>query len=324
MVRPRCTRRSQLIKILLLVSVARPAFAEELARPSDSYRLHLGLGANLLWGVAEEIVYKAPAGGTLLSLLLWPIKPLVTIGGELSLINDHDSRSLYLRFIVSSAPPMLTGTMEDFDWLSASSDYTHYSFHENHTERFFNIRLDLGPRLRARGDFFVIPYAGGTLYAAYWSARGGYTIYPPDYQLKPVEGTGISYSVQLLAMILGLRLEHKPAIGLSLAWVFELMPLVDVRAIDNHYLRDAIFEDYVYDSFGLSFGLDARIALVRWAWLGIETSFLTIGGGRGDTIHRSTINPDIQPPPVVGIYFDMAGFSMNLLSIGARLYIVLP
>lgn len=312
------------LSLILLASVAASGYADEPDGVLSSYRLRFGLGADLLWGVAEEIVYQGPSDRTLLSLLLWPMKPLALIGGEMNLYNDAARRSPYLRLSADASPPMHSGTMEDFDWLGASPDPTHYSFHENYTERFSSLRLELGLRLNSPNGFSVLPYAGGRLHAAYWSARDGYTVYPPDYQPLAVQGTGISYELRLLALSLGLGLELRPSAALSLAWRFELMPLVDVRAVDNHYLRDAIFEDYVYGSVGLSFGLDARLALSRSARLGFVASFLTIGGGRGDTIHRSTADPDIQPPPVVGIYYGQAGFAMTALSAGFRLHAALP
>ncbi|MDR0450590.1 MAG: omptin family outer membrane protease, partial [Treponema sp.] len=77
-------------------------------------------------GQGEEIVYRSERSGTYLSELLWDIKPLVYSGLVLD-VSQKKSPGFFYSVSLKFGFPMMSGLLEDRDWLALNGALSHYS-----------------------------------------------------------------------------------------------------------------------------------------------------------------------------------------------------
>ncbi len=210
---------------------------------ADDFELRFSTG--LLNGVAHELVYKDSAG-TKLSELIWNMEnvPMASFGIEYRGIKVD----LDFNYVTGKS------TMDDYDWLINSAEWTHWS--NSPTEIESVIKLDLNYEHTINiSDFSLGIIAGYKFDYFEWVASGGTYIYSNNNTGdKAKTGTfpdipGISYEQFFSAPYLGLSGKQK--LRLFSGYInFLYSPLVYALDKDIHHLREnggmvfeGVFED---------------------------------------------------------------------------------
>lgn len=314
---------SRLIAILTLTLLARPLFAED-ALPSDRRgSISVSLGMGILHGQAQELVYAYSTGDELMSKLLWPLKPLIFSTYGLRFEAASGVVWPYLEFGFLSGLSMKTGTIENFDWLGEPGIITHYSAHDNYTERSFVADAQFGV-VNSVTENVILSTAVGVEYMSFlWTARDGYLEYPPGSEPVRAWGTGISYEQTWLSLYVFLGFKYGNARWNSSLGV-RLSPLSWTRAVDNHFMRALEFVDTMDGSFGVEPIGEVSFAVSGSTVLTISTSFKYQSPARGDTRIRAIATEFDVLDPVLGTINNGAGASLSWLRIGIGFRASLP
>jgi outer membrane protease len=250
------------------------------------YALSLSPQFGFLYGQGEEQVYLSDNSDTLMSQLLWDLKPLFYGGIKLEFAQRNPQEgfggfgALSLKFGI----PMRTGVMEDRDWLAARHPgaVTNYSLHNALSRAALILDLAAGPSIPL-GRFLAIRPSLGFSYTRFsWTGQGGYLHYKEkntggysyvnepltDSDPKtPVSGTVISYSQDWLHLPLGLSLLVMPGRRFSGMLWFYAGPVLKFVALDNHYLRYLQFMDKIRGGYFLEPGGEFRFGLGKHFFL---------------------------------------------------------
>ncbi len=192
-----------------------------------------------MFGTAKEFLYN---GKYAISELDWSLQPLAYVETELSLKTEAG-------FIVSvsalSGIPMQTGDVTDSDWKNrpASDEKTNFSEHDCFTERALMFDLRAGLRLSSILGITLEPFASIGFMMFKWSARDGYTQYPPGSAPVAVQGTVIVYEQNFLIPGAGLKMEIGLSESSTLGISFLFSPYLWCQALDSHKLRGLDFLD---------------------------------------------------------------------------------
>jgi outer membrane protease len=271
----------------------------------DAYSFSISSSFGILYGHAEELVYKYTGKDTLYSELKWDLKPLFYTGAALDFgrTNPWERWGFFAGASIKYGFPNKTGIIEDRDWLAASGDYlTNYSRHDAYSSGALLSDVSLGfsfPFL----EILALKTGARFSYLYFsWSARDGFTQYAEQVPKgsgnylpwnsgiakTPVSGTGIIYSQRWFifspVLALGVRLDSRFSLDLYTA----ATPFVFCAAEDDHLWRDLRFQDYL--SWGLSFdgGIGFAFVPVEKFEIRLDWGFKYIGGSRGESYSKST------------------------------------
>lgn len=211
-------------KIIFFILINSFVLAEE---------LELKFSTGLLNGVAHELVYKDSAG-TKLSELIWNLEnvPMASVGiGYRGIKVDLD-----FNYIAGES------TMDDYDWLINSTEWTHWSNSPTEIENV--IKLDLNYEFLVEMGNLNLGILTGYKFDYYnWVASGGTYIYSND-------NTGDRAKTGTFPDVPGISYEQffsAPYFGLSGRLQFDLFngyinflysPLVYATDKDIHHLRE--------------------------------------------------------------------------------------
>jgi outer membrane protease len=203
----------------------------------------------VLIGTTHEYVYE---GDKCISRLDWKdhVVPVLSFSGRMALFGA------FLRLGISSAVPVQSGTMEDFDFLVAGSDEPFlYSKHDAYLDKYFDSSVMLGYDLHIL-NWWITPSAGFAYRNRKWTAADGFLQYPVSglwtggEPKQEVYGPVISYEQAVWF----------PAITLKMGYVLKehflfsasgsLYPVMWGDTIDNHLLRSEQFYDTMREGFG--------------------------------------------------------------------------
>jgi hypothetical protein len=143
--------------------------------------------AGLFAGEAAEIVYKEN-NRDYLSLLQWGMKPLFYFGGAIDFSRtDALERWGFFSFLnMKFGIAGKSGTLEDRDWIGKSY-LTHFSRHDNYTNKMFDIDFAAGFSFPAWGTIVFKVY-GEFIYTHFsWTGKNGYgqadqiSTFPEDF-----------------------------------------------------------------------------------------------------------------------------------------------
>jgi outer membrane protease len=286
--------------------------------------------AGILYGQAEEIVYRNSADADYLSQLLWDIKPLAYAGAGLSFsMNElRPAPGLYADVSVKAGIPALTGRMEDRDWqLSDASILTNYSVHDNYTTRAFLMNAALGISLPLRYRDRVIAFLkieGAVSYMYFdWIARDGYYQYNPSVikpwdpadPKTPVVGDQLMYYQHWLMVSPGIA----ALIPAGSRWLVE----VSLNAVsgpvwawarDEHIGKGYEYYDYPTGGILLEPGFEVSFSFNKRLRLTADVSYRYIRGSRGKTLSQKVGNADYST-----WNYNMAGAGFSALDAGLTL-----
>jgi len=298
--------------VIFMVVFLSPVFAE------SDYEFSVTPSIGMLYGRANEIVYKDSVSGDFLSELQWNIKPLFYTGLAAD-IGPADSFAK-LGFIGSLSfkmgIPQKTGITEDRDWDDTyywvpSGTLTNYSRHNNFTERAIMADLSLGysfPLLNfiALGinlDFSFMHY--------YWNAKDGYYQYLDIGQTWAdgipkisVEGTVMEYTQNWFILSPGVLIKFRLGSYFSLNGNFNYSPLIYCADIDEHPLKDTTYKDFLYYGHYLIGSGGLTFSPLDYLDLTLFLSYSSIADSRGNIYQNS------------GKYINQAGAGYSAFDIG--------
>lgn len=214
----------------------------------------------IVYGESFEYVYKSDK---ILSELIWDMKPLYFLGLEAGL---EWKKGLSLNAEASFGLPMVTGLMEDSDWLNLEKGLdtkkTNFSQHTAKLENATVVVLNAGwnfifPK-QTHAVFTLTPSIGYRYYSWKWNALDGYRQYADEtggiYEewkeslpKVPFYGLGISYEQRFYIPTFGLAGSFTPNSKIKTELGVTFSPLVSSYNIDNHFDRKLIFHDILTD-----------------------------------------------------------------------------
>jgi outer membrane protease len=256
----------------------------------------------ILYGQAEEIVYRDSQSPDYKSQLLWDIKPLAYAGAGLSFsVNENrDAPGFYTDASLRAGIPFRTGIMEDRDWQNSSdhSMLTNYSVHENYTTQAFLSDLALGISIPLKHRDRILAFLKLESAVSYryfdWMARNGYYQYIPGNTTQPwnpsdpqtpLYGDQIAYYQHWLTVSPGIAL----SVPIRSRWLVEVScnvspGLIWVWSLDKHIARQLDFQDYSTGGVLLEGGLNVSYSFNARLSLGGYASYRYIRNSRGDTL----------------------------------------
>jgi outer membrane protease len=297
----------------------------------------------MLYGQAEEILYKYPDRGDYVSQLLWDMKPLVYmgLGMEFGLRNPFRANGFNSAFTLKFGFPLKTGIMEDRDWLYQDNEkLTNYSRHDAYSQNAILFDLSTGYSWRLT-DFVSVGACSEFSFMYFsWMAEGGYKQYlksdgsgkiipgqtwTDDIPKISIYGPGIRYTQAYLIAAPGIYLRAVMYPGFSAKLSFNYSPLIYVMARDDHlspdeYYRGKIFWDLLpfghYFNGGASLGYTFHNNLN----LSLSVSYRYITGLRGKSYVAFTGEKE-NGIASMNKYDGGAGYSALEIGLFARIYI---
>jgi len=267
-------------------------------------------------GEAHEYVYY---DDKTLSELVWDMKPLTFAGLEAKAGWD---RSLQLSAEVSGGLPMVTGTIEDSDWLNllsnGNTDQTTFSKHDADLEFAFRWSAEAGWDLPIPLDgpgstekIRITPSLGFRYMIWKWNARDGYAqhtadsgggVYPawdPDMPKSTVKGIPISYMQEYWMPTLGLEMAIPAGSRILVTPGISGSFWVNCNGTDNHFAAVSGYDftgsttsTIYYDLMDGGWLVEPRIeaswqASPRWS-IQFAARWTRISGLRGNTAEQSS------------------------------------
>jgi outer membrane protease len=292
----------------------------------SSYAISVTPSFGLLYGQAEEIVYESPDNDTMLSQLLWDMKPLLFIGTNLTLErrNLQENPGFFFDLALKFGFHNTTGVMEDRDWLAANNGLSHFSSHVNETQDALLVDISTGVSLPSqRGPVIKVFFTGSYMHFK-WAARDGYTQYgiPWNESLPKTAlwGPAIDYSQDWYALSVGASADISLSRFLSLEPSIQVSPLIKANAQDDHLMAKVQYNDYM--SGGILIeprGVFRFLPRERFA-LSLSVGYRFISGVRGDSQWKysgSGVNGTVYKTPM------SAGAGYSALDTGLSVKITL-
>lgn len=269
-------------------------------KSETAYALSAAPVFGFLYGQSEELVYKQAKNNTLLSQLIWEIKPLFLLGAALDLDRRYpmEKWGFFVNLTAQFSVPLKTGTMEDRDWRAPEDRLSHYSIHDNYTywAMFFDVSGGLSVPLKSQVLFKF--YAALNYMQFKWIARDGYHQYgsltggnyaPWTKDLEKISDSGpvIFFTQNWFIITPGISLDIPLYRFFSVNIDFQMSPLVFCLDQDNHIQRGLQFNDYMFG--GIFF--EPRGAFVfplhKKITLSVYVSYQVIKDLRGYTVQKN-------------------------------------
>ncbi|MDR2630432.1 MAG: omptin family outer membrane protease [Spirochaetaceae bacterium] len=258
-----------------------------------------------LYGHAEELVYKKADSDTLLSQLIWDIKPLFLWGFSADIYRRYpmEKPGFFMNLTTQFSFPTNTGTMEDRDWQAAEDRLSHFSSHDNYTNWATLMDLSAGISVPVISRLVFKFHAGFDYMYFNWTAQNGYAQYgkelspgvfspwneniPKVYQ----SGTVISYIQYWFILTPGFSL-YIPYRFFSVNLDFQISPLIICLDQDNHPLRNPPlqFNDYMFWGLFLEPTGEFTLSFHERISLSAYVSYRLIKGPRGLTMIKNMAN----------------------------------
>jgi outer membrane protease len=284
------------------VFIALPVQAETAAPelPRFPYTLSAISSLGLIYGQAEEIVYKYPDSEAYLSQLIWNMKPLFYAASSLkfSRTDPRERISFFSRLTLKIGIPYKTGSVEDRDWMGTDhQDLTHFSFHNNHTQGSLFLDFSAGITFPFRRGLLLNVYGTFVYMSFSWAARDGYFQYSPEtaegYQpwdesipKQNAFGAVILYSQKWMILTPGVSLYLPLFSFLGAEFSLQGSPIIFCTAEDDHLMRGIQFTDNI--SQGIYFEPRGKLVFFPYKKIGFSLHIsYRILKGRGQTDSRS-------------------------------------
>ena len=258
-------KKTALLVIIIALSIS-PAFSEG---KSGTYGFSVSPLFGVLYGQAEEIVYKYSNADTYLSELLWDLKPLFYAGLALGFgPRDPFAKSgFFANGSLKAGIPIKTGIMEDRDWQYANNSLTNYSRHDAVSRGTYLADVSAGFSWRLNGFLALSGYAEFSYMHHSWSANDGYRQYleenifgiipgqtwTDDIPKIKFDGKVIGYTQDWFIVSPGLSLKGRLSRYFSIEGSFNYSPLIYCADRDDHFIRkykiDDVEKHYVFTEY---------------------------------------------------------------------------
>lgn len=251
--------------------------------------------AGVLYGRSDEIVYKRGNSDTVLSELLWDLKPLLYagIGADFAPLYPFEKNSFSAGMTFKCGLPFQTGIMEDWDYMNDRFQYpTHYSRHNAFARHAFLFDISGGYSWIFKDNFAFKAFAEFSYMRFSWSARDGYYQYPentadgpqwsPDMEKNYIHGEIIRYTQNWFIVSPGISLTAKLGNNFLLSGGLNYSPFIYCSDRDDHYLRALYFEDIVSGGHFFKGRLSVLYSPFTDLDFSLDFAYSVITGSRGD------------------------------------------
>jgi len=294
--------------LIMLVITAMGLFAQ-----NNEHSFSLGVSLGLLGGQSEEIVYRNSKSGYMLSQLLWDMKPLTYAGVEVhyNWQNPANKWGLFTDAFFKFGIPGNTGIMEDRDWMFGTyPDWlTHYSVHDNRTQKAMLIDINAGASFKIFEKFLIKPFLSYSYMNFSWAASGGSFLYPDedgDHFYLITDTDVITYEQTWNIISIGVSFYGAFNRYFDVDISIKLSPLIWCTAVDNHISRNIIFVDSMFSGFFFEPGLLFSFTPNDFFKLSLSVKYRNISGARG--------NAKIEGEQAV--YYNIGGAGYSVFDIG--------
>jgi outer membrane protease len=253
---------------------------------SNAYKLSLGTSIGLLMGRSEEIVYRNGSTKDKMSQLLWYFKPMVYAGLDLHYNSQVPQRkwNIFADGIFKFGFPGETGQMEDRDWGSEQyvNALTHYSVHDNKTERAILIDTNIGVSFTIFKTYLIKAFVSYGFMNFSWVGSRGSILYPDDHRYITSSGAVISYEQTWNIISPGVSFYGAFNRYFDIEVSFKLSPFIWLSATDHHFARSLVYVDDCNGGFYFEPNLLFSFKANNFITLGLSFSYKNISGTRGD------------------------------------------
>jgi outer membrane protease len=301
-----------------------------LQMPGQPYHFSLIPQAGIVDGISRELVYRSSSSEFLLSELRWAIDPLFYLGLSIRFAPEDPffKWGFFAELNFKSGIPAQTGIMEDRDWMGLNSlgntdVLSHFSQHENYTNRAFWLDLRTGLSFPLSEDSLLRPFLALSYMHFQWKAHNGYIQYAdkisglgdvfkpwdPSIPKDPISGVVVSYSQNWFIAGPGLGVDFSQD-RFYIAFSFMVSPLVFCFSEDNHHLRSLMIQGIHFLSFAVEPALEVSFSFTKASSLGLSVSFRYIAETRGNSFYFD------QAAGTMSGYRDISGTAYSALDLG--------
>jgi outer membrane protease len=278
--------------------------AQEQAPDKNGIVFLHGYSVGILNGYGEEVVYGDAGSSVPLSQLLWYMEPLVYTGANLDFTWHKPANrvGLFTNVSFKFGFPGKTGITEDRDWIAA--DYpnwlTHYSVHDNYTDRALFADANFGIAFSLFDVFLLKTYVAYDYMLFSWTAKGGSFLYPRYSDgseghgyLRDPESVG-SYRQTWHILSPGLALYGTFNRFFNAEIAIKATPVIWSFAEDNHLMRDLVITDTMQRGLFIEPKCTVTFTPVNIFSLSFAVSWKDISRVRGDSYYDYSdgVNPD--------------------------------
>jgi len=222
-------------------------------------------------GSTKEFVFE---GDKCISLLEWNDRVVPTVGftGQIGV------RNFTFRLNLDFAVPVISGEMENYDYLIADSfSPSHYSWHDVYLDKDFKFSIEGGYEIQLK-NWYITPSIGMQYLNRKWTATDGYLQYPDmghwtgNEQKVNLNGPVIGYEQAVWYPFAALET------GFTHIFPFEckirvsikcgIYPYIWAETNDNHFLRNTQFYDSLRGGIGGFIGIFSSFFPVRTNGIG--------------------------------------------------------
>jgi len=284
--------------VILICLFLHPVFADE---KQSGYGLSVTPSIGMFYGQANEIVYKNSQSNSFYSELQWDMKPLFYAGlaADFGPVNYFARHGFVGNLSFNLGIPQRTGIMEDRDWLYPNSDaLTHYSRHNNFSERVILADLSLGYSFPLH-NFIALGINFDFSYKHFFCiARDGYRQYLKDdgfgnilpgqtwtdeIPKKYFEGKVLEYTQNWFILSPGVFIKFRLGTYFSLNGNFNYSPLIYCADRDDHLVPPSrTYLDYLYYGQYLKGSGGITFSPLDYLDLTLFLSYSSIFDSRGD------------------------------------------
>ena len=320
------------ICVLVSISLLLPGFlyAQAAEQPGRTYGFSISPLFGIIYGQAEEIVYRSAASNDYLSELLWDLKPLLYTGfaADFGPKNPFLHSGFFAAASVKFGLPLRTGFKENRDWFNETHNhFTNFSRHEAFSRNAILLDISAGVSWRLSNSLVLRTFAEFTFMHFSWSAENGFAQHPaPPWAHAPpwnenlpktwIHGPVVLYRQNWFILSPGISLKARPGNAFSIEGKINYSPLIYCRARDDHLLRDTIFFDEMFFGHYINGEMRFIFSPRKNLDLSFSASYRFITGTRGNTyMERTGVN--IIRWPVR--HYNTAGAGYSALDLGLRL-----
>ena len=227
-------------------------FAEE-EEAKDYLSLKVTPEIALMNGSVKEYVFDVNCRNVnnIESRLDWDVKniALFKVAGDFDILDY-----IYTGVSFSIAAPADSGNMQDYDWLNSltpswysdsASEYTNYSCHTNHLEKYLTFSAGLGGNIMLPYEIKVTPFIAYNYDYIGFMGKDGYATYKANnWKEQSFSGKVISYRQETNAFTTGVKVAVTSLPRTYIYTDFLFSPALSfTNAMDYHYLTESVYWD---------------------------------------------------------------------------------
>jgi len=282
-----------LLCVIVVSLLAQSVSAAAYKQRKNERNIYISIGQTNI--KANELVYGQPSSYPAdykLSQLIWESRnvPMLYAG-----MNIRINRLYKFNFEAKFAAEDHKSIMDDYDWSYVGRDWSDYSNHPDTilTEASgYNLNLDYNLLGKKKNKLSMLIGYKEDRWS--WESRGGTYIYSTNSTTGYRSSTGsftagqkvISYRQHMSTPYIGLRFESNLN-KWKFNFQYDYSDWVNIKAVDDHYLRDLLFEDTFAESSMNAYKLGITYQINKDFNLLFNYAVQKYDEARGNTIYKN-------------------------------------